>query len=224
MTTETTDRIRVKICGITDLQDARFVSGALADYIGFIFYEESPRFIEPSNAGAIINWIEGPECVGVFVNQPLDDVNTIVRQAGIDMVQLHGTESPEYCDMIETPVIKAIHIRPETTADDIEKAISPYRSSVDYLMFDTRVEGKWGGTGKSFDWSLLDRLSDDIPFFLSGGLTAANVRGACETVHPFAVDVSSGVERDPGSKDYDKVDAFMEEMKKIWELQEAGGF
>lgn len=224
MTTATTGRIQVKICGITDLQDARFVSGALADYIGFIFYDESPRFIEPSKAGAIINWIEGPECVGVFVNQPLDDVNSIVRQAGIDMVQLHGSESPEYCDMIESPVIKAFHISPETTANDIEKAITPYRSSVDYLMFDTRVEGKWGGTGKSFDWTLVDTISGDISFFLSGGLTPGNVYNACETVHPFAVDVSSGVERKPGAKDYDKVDAFMMEMKKIWELQEADEF
>ena len=224
MTADYDKRIRVKICGITDLQDARFVSGALADYIGFIFYEDSPRFIEPSKAGAIINWIEGPECVGVFVNQPLDDVNMVVRQAGIDIVQLHGTESPEYCEMIERPVIKVFHIRPETAADDIEKAITPYRSSVDYLMFDTRVEGKWGGTGKSFDWSLLDTFSGEIPFFLSGGLTPENVHDACETVHPFAVDVSSGVEREPGSKDYDKVEAFMQEMKKIWETQEAGEF
>lgn len=224
MAADKKNRIRVKICGITDLQDARFVSGARADYIGFIFYEDSPRFIEPSKAGAIINWIEGPECVGVFVNQPLDDVNMTVRQAGIDIVQLHGTESPEYCDMIERPVIKVFHIKPDTAADDIEKAITPYRSSVDYLMFDTRVEGKWGGTGKSFDWSLLDTFSGEIPFFLSGGLTPENVRDACETVHPFAVDVSSSVEREPGSKDYDKVDAFMQEMKKIWETQEAGEF
>lgn len=224
MAADKKNRIRVKICGITDLQDARFVSGARADYIGFIFYEDSPRFIEPSKAGAIINWIEGPECVGVFVNQPLDDVNMTVRQAGIDIVQLHGTESPEYCDMIERPVIKVFHIKPDTAADDIEKAITPYRSSIDYLMFDTRVEGKWGGTGKSFDWSLLDTFSGEIPFFLSGGLTPENVRDACETVHPFAVDVSSSVEREPGSKDYDKVDAFMQEMKKIWETQEAGEF
>src|SRR5690554_3210315 len=113
MTEDSGNRTRLKICGLTSLEDARFVSGAFADYLGFIFYTESPRYIEPAKAGAIINWLEGPKKVGVFVNQPLDDVNYIAKQTGLDIVQLHGVESPGYCHMINLPVIKVFHITPE---------------------------------------------------------------------------------------------------------------
>ena len=215
-------RSKVKICGLTSLHDARFVSGALAHYMGFIFYDGSPRYIEPAKAGAIINWIEGPECVGVFVNQPLDDVNMIARQTGVDLVQLHGNESAEYCGLIEKPVIKAIHVSDDTTADELENKITPYRSEIDYLLFDTKIDGQWGGTGQTFDWHILSDISGSIPYFLSGGLTANNIRQACEQVHPFAVDVSSGLEDEPGRKSFDKIEQFMDEMRDIWEEQEMG--
>lgn len=213
---------KVKICGLTTLEDARFASGALANYLGFIFYEGSPRYIEPARAGAIINWIEGPECVGVFVNQPLDDVNMISRQTGIDLVQLHGNENPAYCELVDKPVIKAIHVAPEDTPDDIKRRVEQYAGYVDYLLFDTKIEGKWGGTGQRFDWSLLKNVAGDIPFFLSGGLKTGNIRSACKIVEPYAVDVSSGLEAEPGIKDYDKIENFMEEMRRIWQLQESG--
>ncbi|HYW36086.1 MAG TPA: phosphoribosylanthranilate isomerase [Balneolaceae bacterium] len=206
---------KVKICGLTSLHDARFVAGARADYMGFIFYNESPRYIEPGQAGAIINWVEGPECVGVFVNQPLDDVNLIARQTGVDMVQLHGDEPKAYCSLVEKPVIKAIHISDDMSAESLEEEIDAYRSEVDYLLFDTKVEGKWGGTGQSFDWTTLQKLSGEISFFLSGGLNAGNIRAACETVHPHAVDVSSGVESEPGKKSFDKIENFMEQIREL---------
>ncbi|HET6527135.1 MAG TPA: phosphoribosylanthranilate isomerase, partial [Balneolaceae bacterium] len=177
------------------------------------FYENSPRYIDPAKAGAIINWIEGPEFVGVFVNRALDDVNMISRQTGIDLVQLHGNESPDYCELVEKPIIKAIHVEKSDTASDLESRVNPYLDCVDYLLFDTKIEGKWGGTGKSFDWSILEEVSQDLPFFLSGGLTADNIRTACQTVQPYAIDVSSGIEAEPGIKDYDKIEAFMEELK-----------
>lgn len=217
-------RSKVKICGLTSLHDARFVSGALAHYMGFIFYEDSPRYIEPAKAGAIINWIEGPECVGVFVNQPLDDVNMIARQTGVDLIQLHGNESAEYCDLVEKPVIKAIHISNDSTTESLQEEVEPYLSHVDYLLFDTKIDGQWGGTGQPFDWTILEELSGSIPFFLSGGLNPENIREACRTVHPYAVDVSSGLEESPGTKSFDKVEAFMDEMRLIWEKQEMGDF
>src|SRR5690625_2932982 len=99
-------RTKIKVCGLTTLADARFVSEAQADFLGFIFYPESPRYIEPAKAGAIINWVEGPEKVGVFVNQPLDDVNEIAKQTGLDLVQLHGMESPGYCDIDRKSVVE----------------------------------------------------------------------------------------------------------------------
>jgi phosphoribosylanthranilate isomerase len=207
---------KVKICGLTSLEDARFASGALVHYLGFIFFEGSPRFIDPAQAGAIINWIEGPECVGVFVNQPIDDVNLIAKHTGIDLVQLHGNETPEYCGLIEKPVIKAIHVESGLTKRELEESIQPYLGVVDYLLFDTKSGDRWGGTGQTFDWSLVKDLMQDTPFFLSGGLNAENIRQACETVQPYAIDISSGLESEPGIKDFDKIEAFMEKMKKIW--------
>lgn len=216
------ERTKVKICGITSLEDARFVSGALAHYMGFVFYEESPRHVTPAKAGAMINWLHGPDCVGVFVNQPLDDVNMIGRQTGIDYVQLHGNENPDYCSLVDKPIIKAIHVRDGDTASELNERIEPYLDHVEYLLFDTKMEGKWGGTGQSFDWSVLDKVARGVPYFLAGGLTSENIRMACKQVHPYAVDVSSGLEAEPGIKDFDKVEAFMEEMRDIWEKQEIG--
>lgn len=206
-------RIKVKICGITTLEDARFASGALADYLGFVFYEESPRYVEPARAGAIRNWIEGLRCVGVFVNQPLDDVNMIARQTGVDLVQLHGNETPAYCQLVEKPVIKALHVDSDATAGTLSKDVRRYEDAADYLLFDTKVEGEWGGTGRSFDWDILEEVSGNLPFFLAGGITPKNVKAACEAVVPHAVDVSSGVEAGrPGIKDYDKIDELMNRM------------
>jgi phosphoribosylanthranilate isomerase len=222
MFAEPENRTKVKICGITNLEDARFVSGALADYIGFIFYPDSPRYIDPAKAGAIINWLEGPEKVGIFVNQPLDDVQSTARQTGLDYVQLHGEESVEYCNLIEKPVIKAFHISPDTTAVSLKEAVEPYIDSAEYFLFDTKLPGQWGGTGSSFDWSILKEIADMKPYFLSGGLNPDNVRSAIELTRPHAIDLSSGVEESPGLKDFAKIEALFDELREIWELQEMG--
>jgi len=220
MFAEPENRTKVKICGLTTLEDARFVSGALADYLGFIFYPESPRYIEPAKAGAIINWLEGPGKVGVFVNQPLDDVNSIAKQTGIDYVQLHGNESPDYCALVEKPIIKAFHIEKDTDPSELISRIEPYLDQVEYLLFDTKSDTDWGGTGQTFDWNILDEISNDKPFFLSGGLNAKNVQDAIQTVQPYAVDLSSGLEESPGLKDFDKIELFFDKMRDIWEEQE----
>lgn len=214
-------RTKVKICGITTLEDARFASGALADYLGFIFYDKSPRYIEPAKAGAIINWIEGPQKVGVFVNQPLDDVNEIAMRTGIDLVQLHGDESPGYCDMINFPVIKVFHITKRTNSEDLVSEIEAYKNSADYFLFDTKIDDLYGGTGQTFDWSLIQDLSLGKPFFLSGGLNPGNVAEAIKKVSPDVVDLSSGLEEAPGLKDFDKIEAFFDVMRDIWEEQES---
>jgi len=219
MATQTDYQTKLKVCGLTSLEDARFVSGALAHYLGFIFYKGSPRHITPAKAGAIINWIEGPECVGVFVNEPLDDVNAVARQTGIDYVQLHGEETPSYCQLIEKPLIKVIHITDSDEPEAIAKKIEPYRKVADYFLFDTKTEDQWGGTGQTFDWQILEKITRDIPFFLSGGLNPRNVRLACQQVRPYAIDISSGLESEPGIKDFDKVEELMEEMRDIWDSQ-----
>ena len=220
MFAEPENRTKVKICGLTTLEDARFVSGALADFLGFIFYPESPRYVEPAKAGAIINWLEGPGKVGVFVNQPLDDVNSIAKQTGVDFVQLHGNESPDYCALVDKPIIKAFHVNEDTNAQQLQDEIEPYLSHVEYLLFDTKKAGKWGGTGETFDWDILAEISNEKPFFLSGGLNPENVGSAIDQVHPFAVDLSSGLEESPGLKDFDKIEQFFDRMRKIWHEQE----
>lgn len=212
---EEQEHVRVKICGLTTLNDARFVAGEGAEYMGFIFYEDSDRYIEPAEAGAIINWVEGPECVGVFVNHPLDEVNRIARQTGVDYIQLHGNESPEYCNLIEKPVIKTFHIDDETDPETLRKELESYRSHIEYVLFDTKVSNAWGGSGKQFDWSLVRELTDEWDCFLSGGINESNVRDACDLVDPFAVDLASGVEMKPGVKDYEAVENFFRAIRHL---------
>jgi phosphoribosylanthranilate isomerase len=220
MFAEPENRTKVKICGLTTLEDARFASGALADYLGFIFYPDSPRYVDPAKAGAIINWLEGPKKVGVFVNQPLDDVNSIAKTTGVDLVQLHGNESPEYCGLVEKPVIKVFHITKNKSAGELKAEIEPYMNVTEYFLFDTKTDGLWGGTGKTFDWNILNDIKEEKPFFLSGGLNLNNVGYAIKMVQPTAVDLSSGLEESPGLKDFDKVEQFFEKMRTIWEEQE----
>lgn len=203
------NKTKIKICGITNLADARYASGAMADYLGFIFYDKSPRYIDPAEAGAIINWIEGPEKVGVFVNQSLDDVNRITKESGLDLVQLHGNETLEYCQLIEKPIIKVIHIIPDYDLEELKAKVLLYSEVAEFLLFDSKIDNQWGGTGKTFDWNILKGITGEKSFFLSGGLNPENLKGAIETVHPFAVDISSGVEEEPGLKDYDKIEAVM---------------
>lgn len=216
------NRTHIKICGITNLPDARFVAGALADYIGFIFYKKSPRYITPSKAGAIINWLEGPQPVGVFVNESADTINEITTQTGIEYVQLHGNETPEFCSLINKPVIKALHISENTREADLREKAKKYMPYCEFLLFDTKIDNLWGGTGTPFDWDKLITLTDQFPFFLSGGLNPDNVKQACQKVRPYAVDLSSGVEAEPGKKDFNKLHDFFETMRDVHELQEMG--
>lgn len=208
-------RTKIKICGITNLEDARFAAGALVDYLGFIFYDKSPRYVEPGEAGAIINWIEGPKKVGVFVNQPLDDVNRISKETGLDYVQLHGDETPEYCELIDKPIIKVIHIQEETVEYLLKHQVEQFAEVADFLLFDTKIEGLWGGTGTAFDWDILKEMGIKVPFFLSGGLNSDNVTEAINTIHPYAIDVSSSLEVEPGIKDFSKIETFMDEITAL---------
>jgi phosphoribosylanthranilate isomerase len=203
-------KVRIKLCGITKLADARFAAGALADYLGFIFWPGSKRFINPTDAAEIINWIEGPECVGVFVDQPVDDVNDFGHIAGVDYVQLHGEESPDYCRLMEHKIIKAFRISNDMTEDHVRYLIDPYTNVVDHFLFDTFVKDVPGGTGMTFKWEILQNLVEEYPIFVSGGLNPANIEFALNTVHPYGVDVSSGVEESPGIKDLEKMNDFIQ--------------
>lgn len=201
----------LKICGITRLEDARYCAAAGADMIGFIQHRSSPRFVDPAKIREISEWLYGPRTVGVFVDADPDEVNRIASECQFDFVQLHGSESPAYCSLLDTPVIKAVHIRDGvTTADEIRRAVGGFTGVADYILFDTGSDKARGGTGLTFSWDILQGVDVPIPFFLAGGISANNVAAALASVNPAGLDVSSSVESSPGIKDFDLLGAFFE--------------
>jgi phosphoribosylanthranilate isomerase len=204
--------VKVKICGITNLEDARDAVAAGADALGFVFFRASPRYVKPAAAAAIIRQLPGRvKKIGVFVNARPATIKRYARQCGLDMVQLHGNESANVCSQCApVPVIKAFRVRKALDA----RLPAKYRT-FGYL-FDAYVPGKPGGTGRPFDWSLLKTARQHcVPgkVFLSGGLDARNVRTAIRIARPEWVDVSSSLELFPGKKDRRKMAAFVRRVK-----------
>lgn len=187
--------IPVKICGITTLKDALMATKYGASALGFIFYEKSPRYIDPEILKTWISKVPSNlKKVGVFVNNTVDKVNEIAGELDLDMLQLHGEETPEYCEQLNKPVIKVFRVNKEfdlTVMDDY---------NVSAFLFDTYKKERLGGTGETFDWQSISQLKTEIPVILSGGLNAKNILEAIEVVNPSAVDVNSGVELEAGVK------------------------
>lgn len=208
---------KAKICGITTLEDARFASAAGADYLGFIQYEGSPRYVGPKVAKEIIAWVYGPEAVGVFVNATAEAINTTAEDVGFHLVQLHGDEPPALCAEIERPVIKALRIPDQADAGQVMAHMDRYASHVDFFLLDTYKAGQYGGTGETFNWELARILAQDYPLFLAGGIGPANVADAVRQVAPYAVDLSSSVEERPGVKDFDQLTAFFDAFHEATE-------
>ncbi len=201
---------KIKICGITNLEDALAAVHVGADLLGFIFYPKSPRYIEPEQAISIIRKIPTfVDTVGVFVNPTAEQIHEINEQGWLNWIQLHGEETPEFCDSLHwmnTRTMKAIRVQKK---EDIDKALI-YRT--DALLLDTHVKGQYGGTGKTFDWTLLDHLPRRI--FLSGGITPDNVMKAVE-LGVYGIDVNSGIESEPGRKDLDKMKRLFENISHV---------
>ncbi|UFS69614.1 phosphoribosylanthranilate isomerase [Geomonas sp. RF6] len=201
---------KVKICGITSVEDALIAVEAGADALGFVFFEKSPRNLDPSRAAQIIATIPPfVQAVGLFVNAPLDFVNTTAEQCGLDLVQLHGDESPDYCLSVSRRVIKVFRVK---GAESLA-SLTSYRVA-GYLL-DAWSPHLYGGTGETFDWDCVSAAKKAGPVILAGGLTPENVASAVAHVSPYAVDVSSGVESAPGRKDHEKVRRFIREAKKV---------
>jgi phosphoribosylanthranilate isomerase len=201
--------MRVKICGLTNLDDAAEAVRLGAWALGLIHYDGSPRCVEPAAAVQIAAAFRRKcEVVGVFVNPTLEEVARAVEDASLTMVQLNGSEGESFCSEVArrtgVKVIKAIHV---ASAADVHAAES-YRT--DFHLFDRRGKGLWGGTGESFDWELLRGHRSDIPDILAGGLRPENVAEAIAITQPYAVDVASGVEAEPGRKDHAAMRAFFE--------------
>jgi phosphoribosylanthranilate isomerase len=204
--------MRVKICGVTNLDDAAEAVRLGAWAIGLIHYGESPRHVEPAEATAISAAFRRKcEVVGVFVNPELEEVAKAVEDSALAMVQLNGEEGPSFCAEVArrtgVKVIKAIHV---SSAADIHAA-EAFRT--DFHLFDRRSGDLLGGTGESFDWGLLRERRSAVPAILAGGLRPENVAEAIATAHPYAVDVASGVEAEPGRKDHATMAAFFEAAK-----------
>lgn len=202
----------MKICGITNLDDAAEAVQLGAWAIGLIHYSKSPRACAPEEAVAIASaYRRKCEVVGVFVNPELEEVAKAVEAANLSMVQLNGAEGPQFCAEVArrtgVKVIKAIHV---ASAAEVHAA-EAYRT--DFHLFDKRGKGLWGGTGESFDWGLLRGHRSEVPAILAGGLKPENVATAIATTHPYAVDVASGVEAEPGRKDHAAMAAFFEAAK-----------
>jgi len=204
-------RIRIKICGMTRLADALCAVAAGVDALGFIFYPQSPRNIDPAAARAIIGQLPPfVDAVGVFVNEEAGRVAEIVRACGLGYAQLHGAESPAYCRELAAlagpcRLLKAIRVGEQTTAAEV----AAYHEVVQGYLLDTYQKNVVGGTGRAFDWSVVDRLNLKKPFLLAGGLDAGNIRAALERVQPYGVDANSGLEDAPGRKNHESIRRFI---------------
>ena len=190
----------IKICGITSLDDALAAVALGVDALGFNFYKPSPRYIAPQSAGEIVKQLpDSVFTVGVFVNEELPTVKNIVSEAGIKALQLHGDESPSYCREVAAGhyVIKALSV---SAGFDLQ---ATQAFDVQAVMLDTRDSKLRGGTGRAFDWSIANEVSQLIPrLFLAGGLSPENIREAIEIVRPYAVDACSSLEDIPGKKNH----------------------
>ena len=198
-------RTRVKICGITRIEDAQAAVEAGCDAIGLVFYEPSPRFVSLERAAEIVASIPPfVNTVGLFVDAEPSYIQQVLQRVRLDLLQFHGDESAQACQQFGVPYMKAIRVQPDTNLLQYAKEFEQAKA----LLLDAFIEGVPGGTGQKFDWNIIPKALP-IPVVLAGGLTPENVSAAIEQVNPYAVDVSGGVEIKKGIKDAAKIAAFM---------------
>jgi phosphoribosylanthranilate isomerase len=207
---------KVKICGITNAQDALWAANLGADFIGLNFYGQSPRKVSVKHAKELASQIPPfVTVVGLFVDESIESVGKIVKKVPLKMVQLHGAETPEYCTQVlalGVKVVKAFRLQKPLEASDLLL----YEHTVDYFLFDAYSPDTAGGTGEAFNWDwLLSVAPLTKPWFLAGGLNPANVLEAVKKLHPPMVDVCSGVEKSPTRKDYEAMKTFIQAAKSI---------
>jgi phosphoribosylanthranilate isomerase len=216
--------VKIKICGITNPKDALAAIEAGADLLGFNFYPPSPRSITPEKCSEITTQLvkEFPQVtlVGVFVNMPVEQVKAILTGCSLHLAQLHGDETPEMLTALGGRAFKAVRLKTDArTGFEVEKRIVEFLQAREgfapVLLVDAAVKGIYGGSGEIADWSAAAELSKRVPLLLAGGLTSENVAEAVRQVHPWGVDVASGVEASPGVKDVDKMAKFISAVRKV---------
>lgn len=196
---------RVKFCGLRHKDDIAEAVALGVDALGFVFYEPSSRCVAPEDAATLTRSIPAfLTRVGLFVNENAETIKRIFEIAQLNLIQYHGEESPEFCDSVGLPYIKAFRVQQDM---DIRGAMDRYPNASGFLL-DAYVKGQPGGTGERFDWGLIPRSY--APIILAGGLTPDNAKDAIEQVAPWALDVSGGIESKPGRKDPDKMARFMD--------------
>ena len=211
--------MKVKICGITNSDDAHAAIEAGADLLGFNFYAKSPRYIAPEKARKIIAEIRsegrGPLLVGVFVNAPPEEVRSILKIAQLDLAQLHGDEPVHVLERLNGRAFKALRPTSETEAEIDAEWFAPYGPNAPVLLIDAYRKDQYGGTGHTADWSIATKMAQQYPILLAGGLAPENVSEAIRQVRPWGVDVASGVEMSPGKKDVGKLKLFVERCRRM---------
>ncbi len=204
-------RTRIKICGITRLEDALEAVRVGTDALGFVFYPPSPRNVEVGQAATIIRSLPAfVTTVALFVDADEAQVKRVIDEAGIDLIQFHGNETPEYCEQFSRPYIKAVRMKPGV---DLEQICDQYRSA-QAILLDAYRPGVPGGTGESFDWQRIPQTLSK-PVVLAGGLKPDNIAQAVARVKPYAVDVSGGVEASKGIKSVEKIIKFVQEVSRV---------
>ncbi|MBH0209196.1 MAG: N-(5'-phosphoribosyl)anthranilate isomerase [Nitrospira sp. HN-bin3] len=206
--------VKIKVCGITNVDDARMAVAAGADALGFVMYRKSPRFVEPAVVKAIVAGLPPFVLpVGVFVNEESERVRALMDESGLALAQLHGDETASYCQNLGRPALKALRLKDR--GGFLALAEFQGRANVRGVLIDAFSNQAYGGTGQTVDWGLAQEVAQSMPVVLAGGLTPVNVAEAITRVRPYGVDVSSGVELSPGKKDHNKVKAFIEAARLV---------
>ena len=218
-----TENLKLKVCGLTQLTQIQELISLNTDFLGFIFYEKSPRFVLNHLSLEEISEINHQGKVGVFVNETVEKISEISEKAKLSFIQLHGDEEEEFIKRLRqmlnenTKIIKVIRIGDDKTNFENEiKKITNIKSQISNLLFDTDSKA-FGGTGKTFDWQILNEIEIPIPYFLSGGISLENIH-QLSTINqqPLALDINSKFETEPGSKDLEKIKNFTQIVKKIY--------
>ncbi|NOZ63415.1 MAG: phosphoribosylanthranilate isomerase [Caldiserica bacterium] len=206
-------RIKIKICGITRLEDAQKAVELGVDALGFNFYPGSPRYIAPQKAKAIsLQLPPFVSLIGVFVNEKLELIREISALSFLNAVQLHGEETPEFVEALNLPVIKAFRVKEERDIEQMKK----FAGKVKAFLLDAYTPGQKGGTGRTFNWEIACKAKElGVPIILAGGINPGNVCEAIKAVHPYAVDVASGVEKEPGIKDFAEMEKLVNRIKEM---------